>query len=307
LIFATPALWFDEGFPGHYMRLVKRVRLSVAALITPTSGIRATLASSGMSRVVTADLGFPTMVIRQDPQSVALTSPLASSGVFELDTQGDLLQPFEGMGVDTTWSLEISRAGNSFDFDSLTDVVVSIDYTALSSPDLRDRVVKALPRSYVADRVVSVRRDLPDVWYQLLNGTDTPARVLVGMSTRSFPPGLDNLRIEGLAISARTTEGTPARFGVGLLLPSAAGPLVAAGTLTSVAGIASSRQSGGASWQAALLAAPAIGTDSGSWAVDLANAVGGAADPEPFLAQLRAGTIDDVLVALTFSADRPSW
>jgi Tc toxin complex TcA C-terminal TcB-binding domain len=35
LQFATPMQWFDEGFPGHYLRLIKRVRVSLAALIPP--------------------------------------------------------------------------------------------------------------------------------------------------------------------------------------------------------------------------------------------------------------------------------
>jgi hypothetical protein len=31
LTFATPMQWFDQGFPGHYLRLIKRVHTSVSA------------------------------------------------------------------------------------------------------------------------------------------------------------------------------------------------------------------------------------------------------------------------------------
>jgi Tc toxin complex TcA C-terminal TcB-binding domain len=36
LTFATPMQVFDWDFPGHYLRLIKRVRTSVMALIPPT-------------------------------------------------------------------------------------------------------------------------------------------------------------------------------------------------------------------------------------------------------------------------------
>jgi hypothetical protein len=43
---------FDRDFPGHYLRLIKRVRASVIALVPAAHGVRATLIGSGISRVV---------------------------------------------------------------------------------------------------------------------------------------------------------------------------------------------------------------------------------------------------------------
>ena len=42
-----------------------------------------------------------------------------------LDPQADILYPFEGTGVDTTWYFELPPAGNFFNFASLFDVVVA--------------------------------------------------------------------------------------------------------------------------------------------------------------------------------------
>lgn len=50
--FETPMELFDRDFPGHYLRLIKCVRTSVIALIPATEGIHATLATTGLSRVV---------------------------------------------------------------------------------------------------------------------------------------------------------------------------------------------------------------------------------------------------------------
>ena len=66
--FATPMSWFDRDFPGHYQRLIRQVRVSVVALVPPARGIRATLSSSGISRVTTASNGtFSQVTLRRDP------------------------------------------------------------------------------------------------------------------------------------------------------------------------------------------------------------------------------------------------
>jgi hypothetical protein len=50
--FVKPMRLFDEDFPGHHLRLIRRVGLSVLALVPPSEGIRATLSTTGTSRGV---------------------------------------------------------------------------------------------------------------------------------------------------------------------------------------------------------------------------------------------------------------
>ncbi len=52
LTFATPEALFDQEFPGHYLRLIKRVKVSLIALVPPVRGVRASLSASGLSRTV---------------------------------------------------------------------------------------------------------------------------------------------------------------------------------------------------------------------------------------------------------------
>jgi hypothetical protein len=120
LPFATPMSLFDTDFPSHYLRLIREVRTSIVALIPPDRGVRVTLYSNGVSRVVTGhDGSFGDIVVRHDPTIVALTSTVSPSGVFDLDTQADILLPFESSGVDTTWELRLPPAANPFDFASI--------------------------------------------------------------------------------------------------------------------------------------------------------------------------------------------
>jgi hypothetical protein len=308
MMFSTPMSWFDEGFPGHYLRLIKRVRWSISALIPPSLGIRATVTNSGLSRVVTAQPGFPTVILRQDPQSVVLTSPINSTGIFELDAQSDLLFPFEGSGVDTTWLLELPRAGNPFDFDTIFDVVMTIEYTARHSSELRDRVVKQLSRQFLGDQSFSVRRDLPDTWYDLSNQTDGAMRINLPLSARNFPPHLSEVSIQEISITVRLTDDQTAQFSA---RPSYRKPTKPVETIVStqaapaVMGTVSSRQSGALSWRSTLFAPDNIKDTANSiWQIELLDANDATA---PLSNAFRDGRVDDVLVTFTFSGLTPEW
>lgn len=302
LTFSTPMQWFDEGFPGHYMRLIKRARISVAALIPPSRGIRATLTNGGLSRVVTADPGYPTVVVRQDPQSVALTSPVSATGVFELDTQSDLLFPFEGTGVDTTWFLELPPAGNPFDFDTLAEVVLTLEYSALMSYELRDRVIKGLPRRWSGDLSFSVRKDLPDVWYELSNPSQEgiPEIELV-LDARGFPAGISNYSIDEVALSMRLLDrANPMVTVLPTFIPSGGTTPVVGAQCALVKGLVSSSQSGASSWGALRGSA---GTAAG-WKFQLAD------DPISDFSLREAfqeSNVDDITIVFTVSGVRPAW
>ncbi|NHZ79374.1 hypothetical protein F2P44_08805 [Massilia sp. CCM 8695] len=302
LTISTPMQWFDEGFPGHYMRLLKRARISVAALIPPGQGIRATLTNGGLSRVVTAEPGFPTVVVRQDPQSVALTSPVAATGVFELDAQPDMLYPFEGTGVDTTWYFELPPAANPFAFDTLAEVVLTVDYSALMSYELRDRVIKKLPRRWSGDLTYSVRRDLPDVWYQLSNPSRAGVyEIDLHMDARSFPAGLSDLQIDEVALSMHLKDGSyPAAFVAPALTPSGGAAPTTGAAAALIHGLASSTQSGTPSWS---VLRGAAGTGA-LWKFTLTtDQFSSFSLSESF----QEANVDDIILVFTASGLRPAW
>jgi hypothetical protein len=211
LPFATPMDLFDRRFPGHYLRLVRRVRTSVIALVPPTQGIRATLATTGTSRVVLGGPTYPTVRIQRGPESVALTAPVQASGLFDLDTQPELLVPFEGIGVDTTWELALPKPANQIEYDSIADVLVTIDYTALDSADHRQRILQQLDPRFRADRPFSFRRDFVDAWYDLHHPelvSDAEQFVVRFRTERDdFPPNLDGLHIDHLVLYFAGVDG----------------------------------------------------------------------------------------------------
>ena len=210
LTFATPMALFDHDFPGHYLRLIRRVRTSVVALIPPNQGIRATLTTSGVSRVVIGGDVFQPISVRRDPESVALTSPMNATGLFELETQSELLLPFEFMGVDTMWHLEMPKAANPFDYRTIVDVLLTIEYTALSSLDYRQQVIQQLDRTLSADRLYSFRQQFADHWYELNNPDQTvaPMRVIFPTAREDFPPNVENVTMQQVALYFVMADGT---------------------------------------------------------------------------------------------------
>ena len=87
LTFATPEELFDREFPGHYLRLVKRVQVSLIALLPPRP--RGPGDAVGLRRVPhrRRPRPFETVTLRRDPESIAFTSPINATGLFELEPE----------------------------------------------------------------------------------------------------------------------------------------------------------------------------------------------------------------------------
>ncbi len=173
LDFYTTNRDFDRDFPGHYMRLIKRVSVSVIALTPPSKGIKATLLNGGISTVVTGGLIFQSKTIARNPERIALSSPYNDTGLLQFENDDRLLRPFEGSGVATNWELRMEKPSNDFDFRSIADVLLTIEYEALHD-ELYSQTIKGQLDSEPRGRsiVLSLKNNLPDTWFDLLNTED---------------------------------------------------------------------------------------------------------------------------------------
>jgi hypothetical protein len=290
IAFATPMALFDADFPGHYLRLIRQVRTSIVGLLPPDRGPRATLLSTGISRVTTGrDGAFADVVLRHDPGVVALTSAVAASGVFELDAQSDMLLPFESSGVDTTWELRLPPAANPFDFSTIVDVMITIEYTALYDDTYRGQTINRLnaDRGRGADLVFSLSRDFPDQWYDLHNPAGPGARtVTLALRDVDFPAGIDALSTAAVAVQLSSSQPVPPT--VVTLNRGAAG-----GAATTFGGIASTRRGNAAAWTGLYGPNPA-----GDWQLTFG------ADAA---ALLDAEALDDIVLVISWTGQAPAW
>lgn len=297
LRFATPQNLFDRDFPGHYLRLIRRVRASVIALIPPNEGIRATLATTGPTRVIVAGPDFPTVVVRRGPESVALSSPMNATGLFELDTQPEMLVPFEFLGVEGMWEFRLPKAANRIDSQTIADVLITIDYTALDSGEYREQVLNRLERRAGADRAFSFRQDFADAWYDLHNPDQTATPMMVTFETRrsDFSPNIENLRIDHVVLYVARRSGATFEIPVTRLRFTPEGGAAVEGGSTTTGGIISTRRASGAPWQS-MVGKPV----AGRWELAL-----------PATATVRGrfdnDEIVDMLLVLSFSGDIPTW
>jgi hypothetical protein len=298
LLFATPMELFDRQFPGHYLRLVRRVRTSVIALVPPMQGIRAMLIASGLSRVVIDSDIFQPAVIRRNPELVALTSPSNATGLFELDIQSDMLLPFEGMGVDTTWELQMPKAANPFDYRTIADVLITFEYTALNNFTYRQQVIQSLNPETSADRPFSLRSQFADQWYELHNPEQSATPMVVRFKTarEDFPPNLDALKIQQVVLYFTRAPEQSFEVSVSHLHFTEKGSAVeVGGGASSIKGVISTRRGNAGSWMAMIGRSPV-----GEWELALP-------DNEQIRELFATDQIEDILLVITYSGRTPEW
>jgi hypothetical protein len=301
MIFVTPMETFDRDFPGHYLRQIRRARVSVVALIPPTQGLRATLTASGISRIVTGGDTFETVQVQRAPETIAFTSPNNATGLFELETDGELLLPFEGMGVDTFWELQLPKAANPFDYRAIADVLLTVEYTARFSPIYQQQVIKQLNGSASGERMFSLRNQFADAWYDLNNPEtveDVEQRMVANFSTvrEDFPPNLDDLSIGHVTLLVSRRDGFTEEITIdGLTFTPEGETAPIGGAAQTVSGIVGTRRPNGSPWIGMLGKSPV-----GAWKLQLPNT-------DPVIALFKEEKVEDIALVVTFDGAAPVW
>jgi hypothetical protein len=266
------------------------------------------LTASPNSRVVVRSGGiFQTTVINDGTnRSVALSSPIDATGVFELNQQSEMLLPFENMGVDATWELRMPKPANLFDYSTLADVLITIEYTALNSYDYRQHVIQQLDPSISGDRPFSFRNELADQWYDLNNPDRTNTPMIVRFSTRreDFPPNIDNLKIQHIVLYFVRRDGADFEVPVTHLhFTEQNGIGTVGGGSSSIDGIISTRRGNAGSWTAMIGKSP-----FGEWELAFPDAPG---DVLPDGRQVRnlfeEELIEDILLVITYQGNTSEW
>ena len=135
-----PETLFDVDYAGHYMRRIKSVGITVPCVAGPYTGINCTLTLQG-STIRHQNTFFKEKYARQadDPrfadsagskQSIVTSGAQNDSGLFEPNLRDERYLPFEGQGAISTWHLELPKNFKTFDYNTISDVVLHMRYTA---------------------------------------------------------------------------------------------------------------------------------------------------------------------------------
>lgn len=159
-----PETAFDMDYPGHYFRRIKAVGLSIPCVTGPYTTIACTLTlTSNHLRKDSTLLAnhYERDITIEDPRfrdEVAVIQSIAAShgqndlGMFELNFHDERYLPFEGAGAISTWQIKLNKDFPQFDFSSISDVIIHLNYTA--------REGGALLRSAAVDAFKSKLNDL---------------------------------------------------------------------------------------------------------------------------------------------------
>jgi len=208
-----PEEFFDADYPGHYFRRLRNVTLTIPCVAGPHTPIncRLTLDNSRIrvDPVKTepyADQGSTDMRFRRDlvpGSSIATSTARNDAGVFEVSFNGPRYLPFEGAGADSTWTISLPKENNSFDFDTITDVVLRLDYTARDGGEslegkARDNLAaerkKKLEKTEtetqqrgLLQRLISLRHEMREAWEQLVRPEDPSLPCELVLTHDHFP------------------------------------------------------------------------------------------------------------------------
>lgn len=144
---------------------------------------------------------------------MATSSGQGDSGLFQLNFQDERYLPFEGSGVISNWRLELSGKWRNlssggliefpqFDFDTISDVIFHINYTARDGGAiLKEAAVSALldainTMALGEDgertglfRIFSARHEFPNQWQKFQHPADsaTSQALQLAMTSERFP------------------------------------------------------------------------------------------------------------------------
>jgi Tc toxin complex TcA C-terminal TcB-binding domain len=217
----VPEWLYDRDCPGLYMRRIKSVSLSVPCVVGPYASINCML-SLQRSSVRVSPLLSNGAYARDTSQDdirfvdyfgaadvIVTSSGTNDSGIFETNLRDDRFLPFEGAGAISTWTLSLPAQLRTFDYMTISDVILHVRYTARQAGDpLGSQATKelvAMVDTAGQSRqalLFCLRYDFPTEWSAFVNAAGNFA---VALRKDFFPymaQGAKQLRIDNLALYA---------------------------------------------------------------------------------------------------------
>ncbi|KAJ5949958.1 hypothetical protein N7454_001542 [Penicillium verhagenii] len=206
--FSLPEILFDLDFPGHYMRRIKSIALSMPCITGPYTSLNCTLSLLEHRYRVTSAVQGDYIETERDERfrtdripttSIAVSDGQSDSGVFELDFKGERYLPFENAGVISTWKLELPTKWRQFDYSTISDAVLTVKYTALEGGLALKKAAGDAVTAYMKNAkhlthslsglhgLLDVKNDFSSSWNKALAAGSTntiPTLALTGVADR---------------------------------------------------------------------------------------------------------------------------
>ena len=216
--FDIPELMYDLDHPGHYMRRIKAVTVSIPAVTGPYTGVTGSLTLlANRFRKNTSGDTYAYSSIEDSRfhhnsigiQRIATSSGLNDSGMFEMNFNDARFLPFEGAGAISSWRFELPFDGTSvssfrkFDYSTISDLIVTIHYTSKDGGDSFKETVQTHVKNSInywldetlssnpkgLERVFSLKHEFPTEFHQMLNSefSNDILETTLGITKNHFP------------------------------------------------------------------------------------------------------------------------
>jgi hypothetical protein len=187
---AVPEWLFDRDCPGHYMRRIKSVSISIPSVVGSFTSINCTLSLQSSSLRVSPLLNggvYARDTTQDDPrfvdyfggaESIVTSGGTSDSGMFETNLRDERFLPFEGAGAVSNWTLSLPSQLRTFDYTTISDVILHVRYTAREAGDpLGSQATSELIAMFdTASQsgqalLFCLRYDFPTEWSAFVNGS----------------------------------------------------------------------------------------------------------------------------------------
>ncbi len=209
-----PETLFDADYPGHYMRRIKSVSITIPCVVGPYTSINCTLTllsnktrinslvqTNYLENLENDDSRFVTNFASM--QAIATSTAQNDSGLFELNFRDERYLPFEGAGAVSRWRIDLPKDCNGFDFDTISDVILKLSYTAREGGEILKNAAKKAMQDAIKDveksplaRLFSAKHEFPTQWHQFFHSTNAIATLSLDLSLERFPFQLRGKKIE---------------------------------------------------------------------------------------------------------------
>ncbi len=224
--FVIPEALYDLDFQGHYFRRIKSVAVNIPCIAGPYTTISCTLRllshtirlSNSVSPAYASDNYAGDLRFRHITSpinSIAASTAQNDGGLFEINFRDERYLPFEGCGAISEWELSLNEDEDlrMFDYDTISDIIINIKYTAREDAgpfknSVTDYLKNLLTNTMAPGagdglqlwRMFSIRHEFPNEWYNMLHPSGGAQQSGLTIDNKRFPFFAQNRSIKVKAV-----------------------------------------------------------------------------------------------------------
>jgi hypothetical protein len=150
-------------------------------------------------------------------EAIATSSGQNDAGMFEVRFGDERYLPFEFQGAASCWRIELPPENNQFDLDTLSDLILHLNYTAREGGDLLRTAANEVAQRNLPGgglQYFDVKREFPNAWHRFndrLKVSDQPSELNIQLARKMFPYlfGNKKLYIQQIAIFFESPGAEP--------------------------------------------------------------------------------------------------